>query len=135
MYSCIGNKHFFTKSYYSQTYQDYEKSLQKLGTFLEKNALKIKTKKKVLVTVGLLFKEVFRGKIRPIFNVKKGLHGFIGFQKILKGIYYLGISRHDIMVDRITRGIGLDKLIGFGIPYVPKCTPVCIKCYTLLNQI
>ena len=30
----IGNKHFFIKSCHCQTYQDYEQSRQKLGTFL-----------------------------------------------------------------------------------------------------
>ena len=35
MYVYIGNKHFFTKSRYRQTYQNYEQSRQKLGTILE----------------------------------------------------------------------------------------------------
>ena len=34
-YASIGNKHFFTKSCHRQTYQNYELSRQKLGTFLE----------------------------------------------------------------------------------------------------
>ena len=57
------------------------------------------------------------------------IHGFSWFQKILKGIYYLWISLHGKVVNHITRGTSLNKLIGFGIPYVPKGTPVCIKCY------
>ena len=35
MYASSGNKHFFTKSFHRQTYQNYEKSRQKLGTILE----------------------------------------------------------------------------------------------------
>ena len=35
MYASSGNKHFFTKSCHRQTYQNYEKSRQKLGTILE----------------------------------------------------------------------------------------------------
>ena len=35
MYASSGNKHFSTKSCHHQTYQNYEKSRQKLGTFLE----------------------------------------------------------------------------------------------------
>ena len=34
MYASSGNKHFFTKSCHSQTYQNYEQSQQKLGTIL-----------------------------------------------------------------------------------------------------
>ena len=34
-YSSIGNRHFFTISCHRQTYQNYEQSRQKLGTFLE----------------------------------------------------------------------------------------------------
>ena len=34
MYASRGNKHFFTKSCHRQTYQNYEQSRQKLGTFL-----------------------------------------------------------------------------------------------------
>ena len=34
MYASSGNKHFFTKSCHCQTYQNYEQSLQKLGTIL-----------------------------------------------------------------------------------------------------
>ena len=34
IYASIGNKHFFTKSCHHQTYQNFEKSRQKLGTFL-----------------------------------------------------------------------------------------------------
>ena len=34
MYASSGNKHFFTKSCYCQTYQNYEQSRQKLGTIL-----------------------------------------------------------------------------------------------------
>ena len=33
------NKHFFTKSCHHQTYQNYEQSRQKLGTFLENKVL------------------------------------------------------------------------------------------------
>ena len=32
----IGNKHFFTKKCHRQTYQNYEKVRQKLGTFFSK---------------------------------------------------------------------------------------------------
>ena len=32
MYASSGNKHFFTKSFHSQTYQNYEQSRQKLVT-------------------------------------------------------------------------------------------------------
>ena len=34
MHASSGNKHFFTKSCHRQTYQNYEQSRQKLGTFL-----------------------------------------------------------------------------------------------------
>ena len=34
IYASIGNKHFFTKWCHCQTYQNYEQSRQKLGTFL-----------------------------------------------------------------------------------------------------
>ena len=36
----IGNRHFFTISCHRQTYQNYEQSRQKLGTFLEKKYFK-----------------------------------------------------------------------------------------------
>ena len=35
MYASSGKKHFFTKSFHHQTYQNYEQSRQKLGTILE----------------------------------------------------------------------------------------------------
>ena len=35
MYAFMGNKHFFTKQCHRQTYQNYEQSRKKLGTFLE----------------------------------------------------------------------------------------------------
>ena len=35
MYASSGNKHFFTKSFHRQTYQNYEQNRQKLGTTLE----------------------------------------------------------------------------------------------------
>ena len=35
----IGNKYFFTKKCHPQTYQNYEQSRQKLGTFLENKVL------------------------------------------------------------------------------------------------
>ena len=35
MYASSGNKHFFTKSYHRQTFQNYGQSQQKLGTILE----------------------------------------------------------------------------------------------------
>ena len=35
MYASSGNKHFFTKSYHRQTYQNYEQIRQKLGTISE----------------------------------------------------------------------------------------------------
>ena len=35
-----GNKHFFTKSGYCQTYRYYEQRWQKLGPFLENKVLK-----------------------------------------------------------------------------------------------
>ena len=35
----IENKHFFTKYCHPQTYQNYEQSRQKLGTFLENKVL------------------------------------------------------------------------------------------------
>ena len=38
-YAYIGNKQFFTKSCHRQTYQNYEQSRQKLGTFLENKVL------------------------------------------------------------------------------------------------
>ena len=39
MYASSGNKHFFTKSCHRKTYQNYEQSRQKLGTFLENKVL------------------------------------------------------------------------------------------------
>ena len=39
MYAPSGNKHFFTKFCHHQTYQNYEQSKQKLGTFLENKVL------------------------------------------------------------------------------------------------
>ena len=39
MYAFMGNKHFFTKQCHCQTYQNYEQSRQKLGTFLENKVL------------------------------------------------------------------------------------------------
>ena len=39
MYAYIANEHFFTKSCHRQTYQNYEQSRQKLGTFLENKVL------------------------------------------------------------------------------------------------
>ena len=39
-YASIGNRHFFTKSCHCQTYQNYEQSGQKLGTFSENKVLK-----------------------------------------------------------------------------------------------
>ena len=38
-YAFMGNKHFFTKQCHRQTYQNYEQSRQKLGTFLENKVL------------------------------------------------------------------------------------------------
>ena len=38
-YVSIGNRHFFTMSCHRQTYQNYEQSRQKLGTFLENKVL------------------------------------------------------------------------------------------------
>ena len=35
----MGNKSFFTKQCHSQTYQNYEQSQQKLGTFLQNKVL------------------------------------------------------------------------------------------------
>ena len=35
----MGNKHLFTKQCHCQTYQNYEQSRQKLGTFLENKIL------------------------------------------------------------------------------------------------
>ena len=48
MYACSQNKHFFTKSCHCQTYQNYEQSGQKLGTFLvnKVHTLKINVFKK-----------------------------------------------------------------------------------------
>ena len=34
MYASSGNKHFFTKSWHRQTYQNYEQNRQKMGTIL-----------------------------------------------------------------------------------------------------
>ena len=39
MYASSGNKHFFTNSCLCQTYQNYEQSRQKMGTFLENKVL------------------------------------------------------------------------------------------------
>ena len=39
MYASSGNKYFFTKSCHRQTYQNYEQSRQKLGTFLVNKVL------------------------------------------------------------------------------------------------
>ena len=39
MYASSGNKHFFSKSCLRQTYQNYEQSRQKLGTFLVNKVL------------------------------------------------------------------------------------------------
>ena len=39
MYASSGNKHFFAKSCHRQTYQNYEQSRQKLGTFLENKVI------------------------------------------------------------------------------------------------
>ena len=54
MYASSGNMHFFTKSCHRQTYQNYEQSRQKLGTFLENKVctLKIKVFKKFHLTVS-----------------------------------------------------------------------------------
>ena len=38
-YASIGNRHFFTILCHRQTYQNYEQSRQKLGTFLENKVL------------------------------------------------------------------------------------------------
>ena len=38
-YASMGNKHFITKKCHRQTYQNYEQSRQKLGTFLENKVL------------------------------------------------------------------------------------------------
>ena len=43
MYASSGNKHFLTKSCHRQTYQNYERSQQKLGTILE-NKVSAKSK-------------------------------------------------------------------------------------------
>ena len=40
MKTCSGNKPFFTESCHCQTYQNYEQSRQKLGTFLENEVIK-----------------------------------------------------------------------------------------------
>ena len=57
MYASMRNKHFFTISCHHQTYQNYEQSRQKLGTFLENKVLsKSKFSKKcfyVFVTIGI----------------------------------------------------------------------------------
>ena len=38
-YASMGNQHFITKKCHLQTFQNYEQSLQKLGTFLENKVL------------------------------------------------------------------------------------------------
>ena len=49
MYAWIGNKHFFTIPCHRQTYQNYEQSQPKLGTFLENKVLyKSKISKNVI---------------------------------------------------------------------------------------
>ena len=71
-------KHFFTKWCHCQTYQNYEQSRQKLGTFLENKVLqKSKFSKKLLIKVGLLVQYssqiFFFLKDLPIFNTEKWL--------------------------------------------------------------
>ena len=58
MYAFMGNKQFFTKQCHCQTYQNYELSRQKLGTFLENkvHTLKIKVFKISFIKVDLLVK-------------------------------------------------------------------------------
>ena len=46
IYASSGNKHFFTKWCHRQTYQNYEQSRQKLGTFLENKILQKSFQKK-----------------------------------------------------------------------------------------
>ena len=63
MYAFSGNKYFFTKIFHHQTYQNYEQSRQKLGTFVEDE-----------ISVSPIFiKEKKSGKIQPIFNTEKQL--------------------------------------------------------------
>ena len=78
MFASSGNKHFFTKSCYHQTYQNYEQSRQKLGTILgNKVSWKSKFSKtffnKSWSSSQIFFKEFFFGKVEPIFNTEKWL--------------------------------------------------------------
>ena len=64
MYAPIGNKHFFTKSCHPQTYQNYEQSQQKLGTFLENKVFhKSKFSQISFLKVDLLVKYSAQKKI------------------------------------------------------------------------
>ena len=55
IYASSGNKHFFTKSCHSQSYQNCEQSPQKLGTFLKNKAFKNQDfQKHFLIKAGLL---------------------------------------------------------------------------------
>ena len=76
MYASSGNKNFFTKSCHRQTYQNYEQSRQKLGTILgNKVPQKSKFSKNIFnkswSPSPIFFKEIFFGKIQPIFNTEK----------------------------------------------------------------
>ena len=71
-------KHFFTKQCHRQTYQNYEQSRQKLGSFLEDKIFqKSKFSKTFILKVSLLVqyssKNFFFEKIHPIFNTEKWL--------------------------------------------------------------
>ena len=74
MYASSGNKHFFTKSCHRQTYQNYEHSRQKLGTFLVN---KVHTFSKTFINISwspnqIFFTEkFFFGTIRPILDTEK----------------------------------------------------------------
>ena len=65
MHASSGNKHFFTRSYHCQTYQNYEQSLQKLGTILEIFDQFLKQKNDFESTNFELFEEVVHNFGKP----------------------------------------------------------------------
>ena len=72
----IGNKYLSTKLCHHQTYQHYEQSQQKLGTFLENKVLKKSKFSKKFINISwspnqIFFTEIFFGKIQPILDTEK----------------------------------------------------------------
>ena len=67
MYASSGNKHFFAKSCQRQTYQNYEQSRQKLGTFLENKVISKTSFNKIFFLKILIFKSTWFSKKCLIF--------------------------------------------------------------------